>query len=412
MPADTIDFSTPDASRYSLVLGLEELLYWLFDSMGAKDLEWRIGGKGTGAADQGRDLELAFFTPSPDGTLTKQVWWVQAKGRVGTVEASEVYQAVLNSAGKSNVEVLVVATNTNFSNPTRDWVKEWQREHPRPIVKLWERTELENLCSKNPLAVIRLHAGALSPQGKVEVASTKLWDYASFSDEPTLRSIWEKRESVAFDERALLALTASELANGDIGQRSWALLVTDEILAASLCNGLVNFLYLAFRANENGVRQEPLIRAISYLILVATQRLRRDSVSSLLTNVWNDVAGREYPEKVRERILDPVLSTLRTELKDVCASNCRRVMTEPELLQDSEIKAYWDRLKKDVGTKKERKRILTIESFKEPCRVGFPVSEQSGCPLCQIENPQSDIVEFIRVVDQVVGFRSIEDRDV
>ena len=23
---------------------LEELLYWLFDSMGAKDLEWRVGG--------------------------------------------------------------------------------------------------------------------------------------------------------------------------------------------------------------------------------------------------------------------------------------------------------------------------------------------------------------------------------
>ena len=32
---------------------LEELLYWLFDSMGAKDLEWRIGGTGAGAADQG-----------------------------------------------------------------------------------------------------------------------------------------------------------------------------------------------------------------------------------------------------------------------------------------------------------------------------------------------------------------------
>ena len=34
---------------------LEELLYWLFNSMGAKDLEWRIGGQGSGTADQGRD---------------------------------------------------------------------------------------------------------------------------------------------------------------------------------------------------------------------------------------------------------------------------------------------------------------------------------------------------------------------
>jgi len=30
---------------------LEELLYWLFDSIGAKNLEWRVGGKGTVAAN-------------------------------------------------------------------------------------------------------------------------------------------------------------------------------------------------------------------------------------------------------------------------------------------------------------------------------------------------------------------------
>ena len=65
---------------------LEELLYWLFDSMGAKDLEWRVGGKGSGAADQGRDLECSFYVSSPEGELIKQKWWVEAKGRKKTVE--------------------------------------------------------------------------------------------------------------------------------------------------------------------------------------------------------------------------------------------------------------------------------------------------------------------------------------
>jgi hypothetical protein len=394
---------------------LEELLYWLFDSMGAKDLEWRIGGKGTGASDQGRDLELAFFTPSPDGTLTKQTWWVEAKGRTGTVEANEVHGAVINAAGKSNIEVLVVATNTNFSNPTRDWVREWQAAHPRPIVKLWERTELENLCSKNPLAVIRLHGRALSPQGKVEVASTKLWEYASFSDEPTLESIWEKRESITLDERALLALTASELANGDIGLRSWALRVSDEVLGVTLCLGLINFLYLAFRAADKGVRQEPLIRAISYLIVVATQRLGPSSVSSILSSVWDNLKvgrHREIREKVREFVLEPILNTLQTELKDVCTNDCSRVSTDPALLEDGEIKAYWDRLKTNVGSKRESKEILTIESLKEPCKVGFSVGKKVGCPLCHIKKPHTDIDGFVGVVDRVVRFRSTEDRDV
>jgi hypothetical protein len=35
---------------------LEECVYWLLDAMGAKDLEWRLGGAGGGAADGGRDL--------------------------------------------------------------------------------------------------------------------------------------------------------------------------------------------------------------------------------------------------------------------------------------------------------------------------------------------------------------------
>lgn len=97
---------------------LEELLYWLFDSMGAKELEWRIGGKGAGTSDQGRDLELSFYMSAPDGNLTKQKWWVESKGRKGTVEPSEVHEAVLNVSGKSFVDVLVIATNSNFSNPT------------------------------------------------------------------------------------------------------------------------------------------------------------------------------------------------------------------------------------------------------------------------------------------------------
>ncbi len=168
---------------------LEELLYWLFDSMGAKELEWRVGGAGAGTADQGRDLELSFYVSSPDGDLVKQRWWVEAKGRTGTVEPFEVKNAVINAAGKAAVDVIVIATNTAFSNPLRDWVKEWQNENARPRVKLWERTELENHCSKNPAAVIRLFARALTMQGKLEVVKTKL----SIGQRAQLSSVYQRR---------------------------------------------------------------------------------------------------------------------------------------------------------------------------------------------------------------------------
>ncbi len=34
----------------------EECLYWLFDAMGARGLEWGVGGTGDGAADGGSQL--------------------------------------------------------------------------------------------------------------------------------------------------------------------------------------------------------------------------------------------------------------------------------------------------------------------------------------------------------------------
>jgi len=402
------DLVLPSEIPWSEIKGadLEELLYWLFDSMGAKDLEWRRGGTGGGAPDQGRDLELAFFVPSPDGTLAKQTWWVEAKGRTGTVDSNEVHRAVHNAAGKSNVDVLVIATNSVFSNPTRDWVKNWQQDHPRPIIKLWEKTQLENLCSKNPLAVIRLHSHALSPQGKVQVLRSKLWDYASFSDEPTLRDIWKKRDEVDIDERALFALVASEIANGDIGARSWALAAPDHILLSTLGDGLVNSLFLAFRTAETGVRQEPLFRTISYLIIVAAHRLGQESVISILTSVWDEVEGIDFPSPVREMILDPVLATLQAELKDVCVKDCRRVSTKPEILTESEIETYWDRLSPESKKSKDDNRILTIENLKEPCKVGFPVDKDVSCPLAHGEKLPADLNNFVRIVDQVIKFRN------
>lgn len=384
---------------------LEELLYWLFDSMGAKELEWRIGGSGSGTSDQGRDLELSFYASTPDGDLVKQRWWVEAKGRKGTVEPFDVKKAVIDTAGKTDIDVVVIATNTNFSNPTRDWVKGWQSSHARPRIKLWERTELENYCSKNPIAVIRLFAKALTSQGKLEVAKTKLWDYATFTDEPTLIKLWNDREKLDIDARALLAIVASEMANGDIEARSWAMHVDSDLVTETLGDALINFLYLVFRANENGVRQTPVIRGLAYLTLVCAHRIGVDSASALLTKVWESVEGREYPEELRKLILQPVLSTLNDEVRDVCISDCSRVHTDRITLTEDEVETYWRRLSLLQSNPKQSDEILTIESYETPCKVGFRLDKEHSCPLCHNDEPETNIAETLRVIRVVSDAR-------
>lgn len=385
---------------------LEELLYWLFDAMGAKDLEWRIGGANKGTADQGRDLELSFYSSSPDGELVKQRWWVEAKGRAKTVEPYDVKNAVLNSAAKSNIDVLVVATNATFSNPTRDWIKEWQEKNPRPKVKLWERTELENLCSKNPIAVIRIFRNALSLPGKLEVLTTSLWDYVKFTEEFTLNELWNARENLTIDFRALVALVASEFSNGDITARSWGMAVDEETLVNTLANGLLNLLFLIFRSNEGGTRQQPLIKAMAYLALVSTTRVGADFTSHLLGSVWHETDVK-LPDRMRDLILEPIMKTLNGELRDVCTSDCSRISTDLLMLSAQEVERYWERLRvsKDSSSVSQEKDILTIEKNDGKCNVGFSLNQEVGCPLCNQEEPQKHIPEVLRVIETVTKFR-------
>jgi hypothetical protein len=384
----------------------EELLYWLFDAMGAKELEWRIGGANSGTADQGRDLELSFYSSSPDGELVKQKWWVEAKGRKKTVEPEEVKSAILNSAGKSGIDVMVIATNSAFSNPTRDWVKEWQQKNPLPKIKLWERTELENYCSKHPIAVIRVFRHALNPAGKLAVLTTKLWDYTAFTDEFTLNELWKEREGLAIDFKELVALVACEFANGDITSRSWAMLVDNEKLVNSLANGLLNLLFLIFRSEESGTRLQPLIKGMAYLVLLCTTRVGAEFTAHLLNSVW-DQASVAYPGQIRNMVLEPIMRAVHGEIRDVCVSDCSRISTERTMLSESEVGQYWDRLNvKDVAARSSQpKEFLTIETHAAKCNVGFALNAEVCCPLCEEEAPHENILEVLRVIETVANVR-------
>lgn len=386
---------------------LEELLYWLLDSMGAKDLEWRIGGTGQGTADGGRDLELSFYVSSPDGDLIKQRWWVEAKGREATVEASEVKAAVNNAAGKSDVDVILIATNTAFSNPTRDWVKEWNSSRIRPRAKLWERTELENHCSKNPYAVVRLFAKALSPQGRLAVVSTKLWDYSIFSDADTLAFLWKHRSELEIDAGALVALVVSEIANGDVERRSWAMSVDENDILWALSHGLVNFPYLSYRANDGGTKHAHVVRGLAYLIGVANQRMGTDVTANMIGKVWELVDGRSYPDEIREMITRPVLQTLLSEVRDVCTSDCSRVITTRTVLSESQVKTYMRRLTlvDDEHVEPMSNEVLVIESFKSPCKIGLALDETNKCPVCFHEISENSLPQTLQTIRLVTNAR-------
>jgi hypothetical protein len=81
-------------------------------------------------------LKRNSIRPLPMERSKQKNGGLSAKGRAGTVEPDEVKSAVNNALAIDGLDYLVIATNTQFSNPTRDWVKKWQAKHSKPKVKL------------------------------------------------------------------------------------------------------------------------------------------------------------------------------------------------------------------------------------------------------------------------------------
>ncbi|MDK2757605.1 MAG: restriction endonuclease [Blastomonas fulva] len=379
---DAARWVLPSAIPFEHLKGhdLEECVYWLMDSLGAKDLEWRIGGIGAGTSDGGRDLEAWFFSPSPDGEMEGQRWWIECKGRSGTVEADTVKAACNNALAQDDLAYLVVVTNTGFSNPTRDWVKQWQKSHPHPRVKLWDKSSLERMLAQHPNAVFRLFSQALSTAGHLEVAREGFWNRFDYTSPRTLQTFWDAREDLAIGPLERIALVVSEFAHGRIGDRPWGVACEPQAMFQTLGLATANLPYLFGRALRGGIDQEPVIRGIAYLVL-ATLRV---------------ISAKDVAEMI-----------------EVCSADCKRVICgggDAYAFDNEPIEAYWRRLDpqgRQAGPAKDD-RQLWIEKNDAPCNVGFAVGPGNGCPLFASEPSETDLAELLAIVERVSDFRSAE----
>ncbi len=390
---------------------LEECVYWLLDAMGAKDLEWRTGGTGDGAADGGRDLEARFFTPGHDGELISQKWWIECKGREGTVEPSEVKAAVNNSLAFEELDYVVIATNTQFSNPTRDWIREWQRKHPVPKIQLWDKAQLERYLSRHPDVVLRLFSQALSLQGRLQALESRFWNKVEFVTPTTLADVWKDRNSLEFTSMAMFALIANEFANGEITHRPWGATLTPQSLVETVANGLYNAFYILCRASNAGIDQKILVRTYSYLILVALDNLPFEKVESLIIDSLNRGKPGTLPDKALEILLLPMADQLLSEMQDVCSSDCERISCFDRIVlteDNDEVKNYWLRLHPDGIEEPKERKTLRLEKMDASCKVGFPVNKDISCPLFEFQPSVKNVPELLKLVQRVAKFRKAQ----
>jgi hypothetical protein len=389
---------------------LEETLYWLLAALGGKNLTWRKGGKGAGAPDQGRDLEVEFSAVDSAGVMAVQKWWVEAKGRGAdaTVERFAVQQAVHDAWAREDLDCLVVATNTTFSNPTRDWVKEWATSKPRPAIQLWDRSELERLLASQPEVAIRMFAEALSPQGRLEVIRSRFWNYATYAGVQSLEQAWSARDALEWDPQSFLAVVVSEARDGDFVTRRWATVIPKEQILDVLELGLGNVGYFCLRAGDVGTEQAPYFRGLALLLLAAISRFPVEDITPVFARLMAEweaktIPGHAQSVLIRE-FLGPMFGELNGQLRDVCASDCKRVLMDRMFLGREELDEYWLRLRPERPEAKSRPNTtLILEEEAVDCKVGFPTVDE-GCPLVAFKRADvgadqlEDLVEMLWIV--------------
>jgi hypothetical protein len=391
---------------------LEELLYGLLDAMGAGSLTWRAGSvTGVTAADGGRDLEAVFDRASPDGELDRQRWWVECKGRSETVERNAVQQAVFDASGRNDVDILVVATNSRFSNPTRDWVAEHVRSFVRPIVKLWDRDNLDRLVRQYPTVVARVLPDALPDEDRLRLLVAR---FQELGEEPTLLDLeffWERGDWLKGLESELLSSAVimflyTEGVPLPRKRRWWRLLQEEDAPYAAF----MALLDLSRIRGDQLPRPLETIRTLASagrVITACLLLLPDDAGLGITLNPWRYAVGGEDVADDQEQlaewhqiVLIPVLSFIRSELLGACSYDCNRVTGgSPHETESLNAKEFWQILNRPDWEPDDG--ILVTEKDDGPCTVGLDMT--SGCPLIVSNNLSCE--RIIREIQVVLRFR-------
>jgi hypothetical protein len=383
---------------------LEETLYWLCERMGAKDLEWRAGSAAGTSPDGGRDIEATFYVSEPSGDLRPERWWLQAKGRSRTVEPDAVKSAVVSAASRQDLGVFVIGTNSRFSNDTRDWIREYQQAHPRPSIRLWDRSDLERMLLSHPSVVARVAPHALSPQGRLEAAKQSFWNGMRFATAADLAVLWAERERLAFTEHHWLACVIAEAASGDFTERPWAAHIDAERLPAVLTIALASAPSLVLRLADSGSDTQPVLEAIVHLLAGSIARTDAHVVAAILANPWEFVEGVAWPQAARdmfrERIFRPAVGRLMQHYGSACLADCVRVSGEIEDLETDPTTRWFSLVPPTLGRPAETGRgHLIVEKDDAPCNAGLALDKERRCPFVRWEDMDWDeLVAVLHIV--------------
>lgn len=386
---------------------LEELLWALVEEMGATEMMWRAGSaSGVNAADGGRDIEATFTEPTEDGNVEKRRWWFEAKGRAGTISKDLVTSAAMSALAYSEVDVVAVCTNSVYSNPTLDWVREWNRKFDKPKLYLWDRAQLGILVRRYPLAAARILPEALADSQRLDILLSRFEQLGELPSPVDQDYFWAHRESVRDHNTLVQLITMFVYGEDDLGSRPWtSLLPLDSETAFEVITRAV--VILPFRILHKLARPldaQRVIRCAAHMLVSVINNLDSGQIADIFEDPQitvsegkDQAADDEAVDIWKKEFLPYILSDLQLQLRDVCATDCARIITDSAAFPPAvDAKEYFRRLGW-LPPKDDRQLIIFHRDV--PCVVGFSLGQDEGCPLTGATEASAQLIhQFQRIV--------------
>lgn len=357
----------------------ENLVFFLLDDMGFKNLEWRKGGKGTSAVDGGRDLEATYAKLEPDDTLSIEKWWIEVKYRRQTLATDSIQKSVLNASGRQTVDVFAIVTSNVVSNKATDWIKEFQSQQKRPKIIIWQRHDIERIMRKYPRTVAKFFPGSLSISGRLEAVKDAFWNSTVLPRLEDVNEFWKELPNLNLDNSSLLPIVIAEASIGKLDRHQWGLVVDEKLLISTFILGIANTPQLVIRFEQYGNSNEPLIEGLSYLLQVALLRLELDTIKNVILNLNQYINSAVFSKEQMNFILGPLINNLYFDLSKHCSQDCPKA----DLLSKESLTApefYFRRFFRSRKQNQEQKPSILIQDSKSTCTLGLvPIGD--FCPL-------------------------------
>ncbi|MBU6954548.1 restriction endonuclease [Hahella sp. HN01] len=384
---EKLDFSNTTPEDF------ERLVFHLLDEMGFSNLSWRKGGEGNSATDGGRDLEATFWTVKPIYSAEEK-YWFEVKYRKKQLAKSNVQKTVLNAAGHRSKDNLVIITNGTVSNPTLDWVKQFQESHKEICISIWQGHDLELLLRKNPRTLARFVPASLAFSGRCKVVVSKFSNLALLPAGGELDELWIHRDKVFNDSYTTLIAILAEVSYGNINRRQWGLEISESDLFLVAIAGIVDLYPILSVCKLHNRNQGFLVDGMSYIIQCLIIRLGVELASKALFNPEKLIDQAELPDNLKVSRLLPIYDNVFHCIANSCS---KKFCSKVRYIRHAEDDDYFVRFVSPPRKDEEEYNILY--SSNGDCKIGL-VGVDEFCPLGEKyqECPKTEI-ELIERLD-------------